>query len=72
MFNRLAIDKDVPLASTKKNALPYKEMEVGDSFLVPEGKMQTISNSNWRIGKALGAKFTARRVDGGVRVWRVA
>lgn len=72
MTQTLAIEKDVPITSGKRATYPYKEMSVGDSFFVPEGKMQTISNLNWRSGKALGCKFIARQVDGGVRVWRVA
>ena len=66
----LQIEKDVPIVMSKRMTYPYKEMDVGDSFFVPNGKMQTLSNANWRVGKKLGVKFTARQVEGGVRVWR--
>ena len=70
-MQELQIDKNVPIVMSKRMTYPYKEMDVGDSFFVPNGKMQTLSNANWRMGKKLGARFTARQVDGGVRVWRV-
>lgn len=50
---------------------PYQYMEVGDSFLVPEGNLSKVCNASYREWKKTGRKYTARVVDGGVRVWRV-
>ena len=53
---------------------PYGEMNVGDSFMVDgDGKnlLATVCNRNGAAGKKMGKRFTARKVDGGVRVWRV-
>ena len=50
---------------------PYKEMVVGDSFLVPGAKLQIVCNNNWRVGKKLGMVFSDRKEGDGVRVWRV-
>ena len=57
-----------------KPEYPYERMAVGDSFLV-ESDRKTIlvmgCKRNAAAGKTLGMKFIAKRVDGGVRVWRV-
>lgn len=54
---------------------PYEVLEVGESFVVPgEGKNLVVGvcarNKKW--GDKLGRRFTAKRVEGGVRVWRVS
>ena len=50
---------------------PWREMKVGDSFLVPG-----VTRQKWRSApageKATGFKFATRAVEGGIRVWRVA
>lgn len=67
------IDKNLPLPKERvRGNYPYKEMEVGDSFHVPLGKMQVILNANYRASKQLGWKFIARKDDKGVRVWRIS
>ena len=56
-----------------KLVYPYEGMNVGDSFFVEgEGKnlLAMVCNRNGSAGKKLGKKFTARKVEGGVRVWR--
>ncbi len=81
----LQIDKGVPLPEarygTNAAKYPVKDMVVGDSFFVPfeEGwdeerkrKRQrgvAIALLHWK--KRIGYGFTTRRVDGGVRAWRV-
>ena len=61
------------------NIYPWKEMEVGDSFLlVPKdgeslrGLMRRINPQALNAKKRLGRTFTCRTVENGVRVWRVA
>ena len=70
-MTNIVIEKnvDLPKGRNKYNH-PYKEMEVGDSFFVPEGKLSAICNNNWRLQKILNKKFIARSEGGGVRVWR--
>jgi hypothetical protein len=46
-------------------------MQIGDSFLVPDGSLSKVCNASYREWKKTGKKFTARVVEGGVRVWRV-
>ena len=52
---------------------PFGSMEVGDSFLVKQiENAQTARNSAWAYGKNHGRKFTARTVENGLRIWRIA
>ena len=68
----IQIEKNIPLPPEKKrNTYPYKQMDIGESFLVSEGKMQIVCNANYRPSKAMGMKFIARKEGNGVRVWRI-
>lgn len=68
----IQIEKNIPLPPEKKrNTYPYKSMDIGESFLVTEGKMQIVCNANYRASKAMGMKFIARKEGNGVRVWRI-
>ena len=67
----MLVEKSVPLPEGKKR-YPYKEMEVGDSFFVGDGKLQVVCNANYRASKRLGMQFIARKEVEGVRVWRVS
>lgn len=52
---------------------PWAQMQVGDSFLVAQAKIATICNAvSSRKKHNHPERYTARTVDGGVRVWRVA
>lgn len=71
------IEKNVPLPPKsqpgRKEKYPFREMEVGDSFLVTDQKKQP---SVTGAGKKYGMTFVSRTVvEGGVkgyRVWRTA
>ena len=71
MSSEFKIEKAVPVPPKKGGGrapkYPYRDLEVGDSFFVPGIKTTGASDA----GKRLGLKFTQRRVDGGMRVWRV-
>ena len=49
------------------------EMDLGDSFYVEldEQGINVLRVLAWRFAKATGWRFVTKRVDGGVRVWRV-
>ena len=67
----LNVESSIPVPRVRmRREYPYKVMEVGDSFFVPDAKMQVVCNNNYRTGKLLGKKFIARRLGDGVRVWR--
>ena len=71
----IVIEKNViiPPARVKRN-YPYREMNIGDSFFVSEDKLSSVCNTNNRMQRILGWKFTARTETigdvKGVRVWR--
>lgn len=75
------IDKNIPIPNYEsKNgrgpAYPFEDMVIGDSLFEPmDGLPTTIRSKVYSAatsyGKANGMKFKGRRVEGGVRVWRV-
>ena len=64
----IRVDKGVPLPWHR---YPWDEMEVGDSFFVPDKTPASISSPRLHAERSLGIKTISRAVDGGVRVWRV-
>ena len=65
------VSRDVPVPEPRRR-YPYVDMDIGDSFVMPAGSsMQVVCNANYRAGKRLGRKFIARKLEGGIRVWRV-
>jgi len=68
----MKIEKGVDVPSERKRlSYPYAQMDVGDSFFIKDVALQTICNANYRYGSKHGVKFTARKQDGGIRVWRI-
>jgi len=71
---QIEVDKSVPLPEPKlgrPKKYPFAEMEVGDSFFVPQEKVRSASKSASMYKAAHGGDFTRRSVEGGVRIWRV-
>ena len=68
------IEKGIPQpqGGGRFSLYPWQELEVGDSFMVPNAKLSTIrcSVARQNVGDKNGKKFRAANVDGGVRVWR--
>lgn len=66
-------EKDVPIPqiSHKDVKYPWRVLEIGDSFFIENGKMSSIAGSKDWAQKQLRRKFTARTVEGGIRVWRI-
>jgi hypothetical protein len=50
---------------------PWRDLQVGQSFFVPDAKMSTMSSNAHYRGVKLGVKFTCRKIGDGVRVWRI-
>ena len=75
MTSDYVIEKNVPFVQKKgpgrKPKYPLRQMEVGDSFLVPGGNLRTMRTMARIVGLQLGRKFKAQEQEGGVRVWRV-
>ena len=66
------IDKNIPLPCR----YPFAELEVGESFFVPNQGIGILSKYKARSEQRTGFKFTTRTVSEGgikgVRVWRVS
>lgn len=79
------IDHDVPITKPKRKertsnypmAYPLGKMMIGDSFMVYSGSedktrtMIKVINRTWRFRQKWRSKFVCRKVDHGVRCWRV-
>ena len=66
----MEIEKDIPIP--RVNSYPYSELEVGDSFLIEDKSIHNVCNMNTRASKKFGYTLVARKVEGGIRVWRTA
>ena len=76
----MEIEKNVPLKEDlmKKKKYPFKDMGIGDSFLIKcetpdrdKTKKRLVSSAHQFYNKNKGFKFKISRVEDGVRVWRV-
>lgn len=73
------IEKQIPMpepstAFGQSRKYPFNEMEIGDSVLA-EGFSSTKGCHPYNAAKVYGGrsgkKFSARKVEGGVRIWRI-
>ena len=64
----MKIDKKIPIPEPQ---WPFSRMDVGDSFLLPEGREAAGRQYAIMFGKRHGMKFTSRKTDQGVRIWRM-
>lgn len=69
-----AVDKNIPIPADRRGKgrakYPWRDMQVGDSFLVPKA-INAISGTTSCAAKRLGFRFTLRTVEGGTRIWRI-
>ena len=76
MTSDYVIEKNVPLVQKnrggRKEKYPFRQMEVGDSFVVRGGIVSSMRVTLRFAGLRHGRTFKTRAVEGGVRVWRVA
>ena len=74
MTEQFKIEKDVPIPGKsvgRRCKYPFKDMEVGDSVLLPM-QIKQVHSRLYHCRHQLGFKFTARSSEGGVRCWRIA
>ncbi len=69
------IEKGIPIppmayAGNKKKGYPWRELEVGDSFLIQGSNVQNVCRMIHLQQKTHRPKYCARTVEGGIRVWR--
>lgn len=69
---KVKIDKGVPLPDHHLQVYPFKDMQVGDSFLLPKGiSSASVRTQASRNGRELGRTFSVRKTPEGFRCWRV-
>lgn len=72
------IEKGIPVPKHNTRfakQYPFGKMEIGDSFLVPlaaDKSPSSVYSALSQAKKRLKINLTSARVDGGVRVWRIA
>lgn len=65
------IEKNVPLPSKNKK-YPFINMEVGDSVLITDWSLfHGAANAAHMVGARNGRKFTSRKTQEGLRIWRI-
>ena len=71
MSTKVRIDKNIPIPAAKSK-YPFREMEVGDSFLCPKESGKNIYSAAGQANARIkGRRFIVRKTDDGYRVWRV-
>lgn len=75
----IKLDHHIPLPASGRKAFgntslfPFRAMNVGDSFAVPYGLHDKVSQSSAYFRKAYGIRVTVRKMpDGSYRCWRIA
>ena len=81
--NDVRIEKGIPIPGYKHGAsranpaaVKYyerlKELQAGESILIPEEEIPTGITGTLQYHRLkYGRKFTTRRMDGGLRIWRM-
>jgi len=66
----MKIEKNIPMPK-RGYELPFDQMEVGDSFELSDATSPAYARQLiHKAQKALGKKFSLRRIDGKHRCWR--
>lgn len=69
------IEKNIPVPKHRHGSITdmAKKMEIGDSVLVEDSAVnnRSVVESLRRAIRRFGGKSSYKKVDGGVRVWRV-
>lgn len=67
----MRFQKGIPVPETQRTkAYIFREMEVGDSFLVPAEEAHAWRNAMHKASETGEFYFISRTVEGGVRFWR--
>lgn len=68
------IQQGIPVPPAKQSKYNFDTWKVGDSILLPTleaaDSAQTSAKS-WADRRGNGAKFTRRKVEDGIRLWRI-
>lgn len=68
----IKIDPGVPLTTSgTRRRYPFRDMAVGDSFFVPGMTCRDMRGALSRAKRETGWRFATRRVDNGLRIWKI-
>lgn len=76
-MSSVEIESDIPVPASYTNgrpaSYPFRKMEVGQSIFIPSDEVlpQQAAKRAYTAGRRAGFRFTCRKVEGGVRIWRV-
>lgn len=69
----IKVERGVPMPTRPpRNKYPWAEMKVGDSFAANGVNEYSFRSQVVQAGRATGRKFSCRKTDEGLRVWRIA
>lgn len=69
--NEFAIEKGIPLPTALNRKYPWDQLEIGDSFLVPDKTPNLLRSCMKSAEDRFGFAFTAFADKNGTRIWRV-
>ena len=69
----MKIENNIPIPAPHQQGVkyPFGELGVGDSFLAPPTKCQSLKAAASQYKRLHGVNFTTRIVEDGVRIWRI-
>jgi hypothetical protein len=72
-IKNIPIESNIPIEDSPNTTLKKQvgNMEVGDSIFLPNRTLNAARSHCWRLGALHEIKLIARKVDDGVRIWRV-
>lgn len=70
MNELIQVDKNIPVPTerSKRSKYPWRELQVGDSFLIEPQMRSSMAG----LAARFGMKITTANDGGKVRVWRIA
>ena len=71
------VEDGIPVPAKIRSKYPIKQLELGQSFMIPSSELSptqisSIRQATTKFAKETGRKFTVRKTDGGLRVWRIS
>lgn len=79
-MSKFKVEKNIPVSKAtwgKIYKYPFREMKIGDSFLLPKKEFATydqvmkVRTNCCAYGRRNKVKFTVRKTEQGYRIWRI-
>lgn len=69
----IKIEKNIPIPSSSPKSSKYQfyEMEVGESFCCSIEFEKSLRTQSYNFGTKVKRKFSVRKTNDGIRVWRI-